>query len=115
MYKYASLSDIGKTIFRLIAETAVPINTEITIGEITLDPGAWIILLNVWNPPELGMSSILLGLKELGQSVIITGQLTQSLAFATPKVKTTYHVIYSQWKKETITVTSGQIIAMRIA
>ncbi len=115
MYKYASLSEIGKTIFKNTVQTVVPINTETTLGEITLDPGTWIVLLNVWNPPELGMSSVMLGLQESGDSIIVTGQLTQVLASVAPKIRTTYHVIYSQWGKESITVTSGKIKAIRIA
>lgn len=111
----ASLSNIGETISKNIVETVAPINTEITLGEITLDPGAWIILLNVWNPPELGMSSVMLGLQESGDSVIVTGHLTQALAFVVPKIRTTYHIIYAQWGKESITVTNGSIKAIRIA
>lgn len=111
----ASLSNIGKTISKNIVETVAPINTEITLGEITLDPGAWIVLLNVWNPPELGMSSVMLGLQESGDSVIVTGHLTQALSFVVPKIRTTYHIIYAQWGKESITVTNGSIKAIRIA
>ena len=94
-------------------QTTAARGVETTIGEITLDPGVWIILINVWNP--LGMATSLLGVRETGYSTIATWQLMQTLSFATHKVKTTYHVLYTQWSAETVTVVNGGIYAIRIA
>ena len=109
----SKLGKVGKIISNSIVQTAAARGVETTIGEITLDPGVWIILINVWNP--LGMATSLLGVRETGYSTIATWQLMQTLSFATHKAKTTYHVLYTQWAAETVTVVNGNIYAIRIA
>jgi hypothetical protein len=106
---------VGKiTVGSLVAKNA-PLGTQVTIGSIDLVPGTWIILANIWNPAELGMSPISLGIEELGFGTLATSQLTQVIAFATLTVKASYHVVYTQWSKESVVVRDGTIIALRIA
>lgn len=109
----SKLGKAGKIISNSIVRTTVARGVETTIGEITLDSGVWIILMNVWNP--LGMAVSLLGVKETGYSTLATWQLMQSLSFATHKAKTTYHVLYTQWSAETVDVVNGKIYAIQIA
>lgn len=111
----SDLTLVGKiTVGSLVAKNA-PLGTQVTIGSIDLVPGTWIILANIWNPAELGMSPISLGIEELGFGTLATSQLTQVIAFATLTVKASYHVVYTQWSKESVVVRDGTIIALRIA
>lgn len=109
----SKLGKAGKIISSSIVQTTAARGVETIIGEITLDSGVWIILMNVWNP--LGMATALLGVRETGHSTLATWQLMQSLSFATHKSKTTYHVLYTQWSEETVTVVNGEIYAIQIA
>ena len=109
----SKLGKAGKIISSSIVQTTAARGVETIIGEITLDSGVWIILMNVWNP--LGMATALLGVRETGHSTLATWQLMQNLSFATHKSKTTYHVLYTQWSEETVTVVNGEIYAIQIA
>lgn len=109
----SKLGKAGKIISSSIVQTTAARGVETIIGEITLDSGVWIILMNVWNP--LGMAAASLGVRETGHSALATWHLMQNLSFATHKSKTTYHVLYTQWSEETVTVVNGEIYAIQIA
>lgn len=105
------LAKVGTIVGGKIITTTVPPLVETTIVTITLSPGKWIIMANVWVTDTSLVNLTIKGV--MG----VMGELRQPQVsgIVEPTTQTEYKIICTQWEEHNITVVSPYVVAIRIA
>ena len=104
------MTKMGMVIGGTPVTTTVPRDTNTTISVLTLSPGTWIIMANVWMP-EIMMVSL-----EIQGIMGVTGQFyhPQVCGIINTSTQTEYKITCTQWEKDIANLLSPYVLAVRI-